>query len=184
MELKWRRRILLVNYSSTCFRLGYHGVWIRSPPFLQRAKELLPLFYLGLKHILRIILIIMDLILIPPHLRIRPFAQNTFQKWTHRSFFIINNIRGHNRRTQRILLINPNVVHYQLQPQNQYHHQHHILLSPTFTLPPHLAPFTQFCSSPRSSLGCKWTHSPTRWGGLVPPTPCRPVILRRDMGVP
>ena len=31
----------LVNSPSTWGRLGYHGVWIRDPPFLPRVKELL-----------------------------------------------------------------------------------------------------------------------------------------------
>ena len=34
--------LLLFNSTSTTCRLGHHGVWIRAPPFLQMAKELIP----------------------------------------------------------------------------------------------------------------------------------------------
>ena len=34
----------LVNYPSARGRLGYHGVWIREPPFLPQVKELLLLY--------------------------------------------------------------------------------------------------------------------------------------------
>ena len=39
---------LLYNSLSTNCRLGYDGVWIRSPPFLQWVKEPLPLHYVKL----------------------------------------------------------------------------------------------------------------------------------------
>ena len=41
----------LVNYPYTRCRLGYHGVWIRSPTFLPRVKELLLLYYVKLRRI-------------------------------------------------------------------------------------------------------------------------------------
>ena len=37
----------LINSLSARGRLGYHEVWIRSPPFLPRVKELLPLCYVN-----------------------------------------------------------------------------------------------------------------------------------------
>ena len=38
----------LINSPSTRCRLGYHEVWIRSPPILPRIKELLLLYYVKL----------------------------------------------------------------------------------------------------------------------------------------
>ena len=38
----------LVNFPSTQCSLVYHGVWIRSPPFLHRVNELLLIYYVKL----------------------------------------------------------------------------------------------------------------------------------------
>ena len=59
-------QLLLFNSTYARCRLGYHGVLTRDPLLLQLAKEPLLLFYVKLKHILRLLLSFMEHTLIPP----------------------------------------------------------------------------------------------------------------------
>ena len=104
----------------------YQGLWIRYPPFLKQAKELLLLFYVKLKPLLRILFSFTDHILILPS-PYPSFYSRDFLAMNPQFFFISHTIKGPNRRTQRIFVIDANVIHWQFQPQNQHHHQHLIL---------------------------------------------------------
>ena len=60
----------------------------------------------------------------------------------------------------------------------------HPILSPPLALTPHIIHYTRSLISPSLAHGCAWTRPPTRWAGLMTPTPLRPVLHRRRMGAP